>query len=50
MTKTINKYGILVHIYSTRGLSVYMNGKVSCVYQINLSLRVDELTIGSSDR
>ena len=26
-----------------------MNGKVRCVYQINLSLSVDELTIGSSD-
>ena len=36
--------------YSTRGLSVYMNGKIRCVYQINLSLRADELTIGRSDR
>ena len=27
-----------------------MNGKVSCVYQINLRLMVDELTIGSSNR
>ena len=27
-----------------------MNGKARCVYQINLILRVDELSIGSSDK
>ena len=29
---------------------MYMNEKVRYIYQINLSLRVDELAIGSFDR
>ena len=50
MKKTIHKYVRLVIFYNTRGLSVYINGEIRCVYLINLSLRADGLTIGSSDR
>ena len=32
------------------GLYAYMNWELRCVYLIGLSVKVDELTYGSSDR
>ena len=50
MTKTIIIYVRLVVISNTRGLYVYTNCKLHCIYLTIISVRTDELTVRSSDR